>query len=132
MRLTAMTRGAMRLIDRITNAPVVLIMKTLSATGATKAMTRGATRAIRRERLMRSSIILMSPLLVVLLSLVILGLVGAWRASTTGDAVIQALRSVVLLLTALSTLFFKFSKVRRTHHRGVAVRDRIRSRRSGQ
>ena len=127
-----MTRGAMRLIDRITNAPVVLIMKTLSATGATKAMTRGATRAIRRERLMRSSIILMSPLLVVLLSLVILGLVGAWKSSTTGDAVIQALRSAVLLLTALSTLFFKFSKVRRTHHRGVAVRDRIRSRRSGQ
>jgi hypothetical protein len=127
-----MTRGAMRLIDRITNAPVVLVIKTLSATGATKAMTRGATRAIRRERLMRSSIILMSPLLVVLLSLVILGLVGAWKASTTGDAVIQALRSVVLLLTALSTLFFKFSKVRRTHHHGVAVRDRIRSRRSGQ
>lgn len=126
-----MAKRAMAFIDRITNFPILLVMKVLAVTGTTRMMTRAATRAIRRERLMRASIILMSPLLVVFLSLLILGLAGAWKASTTGDAVIQTLRSVVLLLTALSTLFFKFSKVRRTHHRGVAVRDRIRSRRSG-
>lgn len=126
-----MAKRAMAFIDRITNFPILLVIKVLSVTGTIRVMTRAATRAIRRERLMRASIILMSPLLVVFLSLLILGLAGAWKASTTGDAVIQTLRSVVLLLTALSTLFFKFSKVRRTHHRGVAVRDRIRSRRSG-
>lgn len=126
-----MAKRAMAFIDRITNFPILLVIKVLSVTGTIRVMTRAATRAIRRERLMRASIILMSPLLVVFLSLLILGLAGAWKVSTTGDAVIQTLRSVVLLLTALSTLFFKFSKVRRTHHRGVAVRDRIRSRRSG-
>ncbi|WPN50916.1 hypothetical protein QMK52_18665 [Pseudomonas sp. P9_2] len=106
-------------------------MKTLSATGIIRAMTRAATKAVRNDQVVRASVILMSPLLVFFLILALFMLVAAWKASTTGDAVIQTLRSVVLLLMALSTLFFKVSKVRRTHHRGVAVRDRIRSRRSG-
>lgn len=115
---------AARSIDRITNAPVVLVMKVLSVTGITRAMTRAAAKAIRRERLMRASIILMSPLLVFFMVFVILGLAGAWKASTTGDAVIQVLRSLVLLLTALSTLFFKSRKVRRQHLMHAARRER--------
>lgn len=132
MRLAAMAKRAMVSIDRITNFPIVLVMKVLSATGITRVMTRAAAKAIRRERFMRVSIILMSPLLVVFMALVVLGLVAAWKTSIPGDAVIQVLRSLVLLLTGLSTLFFKFSKVRRTHRHGVLVRERFRARRTGR
>lgn len=132
MRLTAIAKRAAASANRITNYPVVLVMKMLSATGIIRAMTRAAAKAVRNDHVVRASIILMSPLLVFFLALVLFMLVAAWKASTTGDVVIQVLRSIVLLLTALSTLFFRFSKARRAHRHGLDVRERIRSRRLGR
>lgn len=123
-RLRMIAAKAKRSIDRITNAPIWLVMKVLSVTGITKAMTRAAAKAIRRERLMRASIIVMSPLLVLFMVFVILGLAGAWKAVNPWDSVIQVLRSLVLLLTALSALYFKARKVRRQHLMHVARRER--------
>lgn len=132
MRLTAIAKRVAASANRITNFPVVLVMKMLSATGIIRAITRAAAKAVRNDQVVRASIILMSPLLVFFLALVLFMLVAAWKASTTGDVVIQVLRSMLLLLTALSALFFRFSKARRTHRHGLDVRERIRSRRFGR
>lgn len=127
-----MAKRAAASIDRITNFPFVLITRALSATGITKATTRAAAKAIRKDRVIRASIILMSPLLTFFGIFVVLGAMAACKAGTSGDAVIQALRSVVLLLTALSIWGFKAIKMARKHRYGVALREHIESERLGR
>lgn len=132
MRLTAMAKRATASIDRITSFPVVLITRALSATGITKATIRAAAKAIRKDRVILASTILMSPLLTFFGIFVVLGVIGACKAVTTGDTVIQALRSLVLLLTALSVLGLHASKAARKHRHGLALRERIKSERLGR
>lgn len=113
-KLRTIATKAMRSIDRITNVPVALVMKVLSMMGITKAIKANMAKAIRRDRLMRASITLLSPSLVLLLVAIV------FVASRGG---LEAyLRALVVLLYAATSVYFKFRQVQRRHQMHVARR----------
>lgn len=120
---------AMKSIDRITNAPVALVMKMLSVMGITRAIMRAAMKAIRKDRLMRASMILVSLEFGFLIIVLILMSRGFSHAKTGLEATAVALRMLLIALTAASLVLFKHSKVMRKHRHGSHIRRLARSER---
>ncbi|MFY1021167.1 hypothetical protein [Ectopseudomonas khazarica] len=108
-------------IDRITNLPMALVTKVLSATGTTKAITRAAAKAIRSNRPTLASIALLSPMLACcLLGMVLVASKGTWDAYA---------RAVIIAAGAVIAVHFKSRRVSRQHQRGAACRQRATERR---
>lgn len=131
MSFKEMTSKVMVSINRAINFPVVLVMKALSAIGITRAITRAATKDIRKDRLMRASMILVSLELGFMSVALILVSLGLSRVNTVMEATAIVLRLLVIALTAGSILFFRYNKVVRKHRESDIKRCIARSRKAG-
>ncbi|MBD9415901.1 hypothetical protein IB234_15165 [Pseudomonas sp. PDM16] len=128
-RLKKMASRVAASANRITNFPVLLVMKALSASGITRAITRLATKAIRTDRLMRASVLLVSVELVFFGIVLFLMALGFSRINGSLELAAHALRMLLLFLTAGSVLLFRYTKVKRRHSHGDALRALARDRR---
>lgn len=131
MSFKEMTSKVMASINRAINFPAVLVMKALSAIGITGAITRAATKDIRKDRLMRASLILVSLELGFMSVALILVSLGFSRVNTVMEATAIVLRLLVIALTAGSILFFRYNKVVRKHRESDIKRCIARSRKAG-
>jgi hypothetical protein len=105
MKVINIVRRAIRSIDRATSWPVDVSVKALSKTGITRVITRAAVMNIRRDRLIVASILLFSPLLVVVL-------VGMVISFSVGGGYAMA-RAMVGVLAVAVPIYFKKKKLAR-------------------
>ncbi|WP_123752604.1 hypothetical protein [Pseudomonas putida] len=116
-KLRIIVTRAMKSIDRITNALVALFTKMLSVMGITRAITRMAAKAIRKERLMLASIAFLSPSLFLLL-------VAMLMLASKGEVLLYA-RAVVVGAGGAVTVYFAYRRLRRRHQTHVSRRERL-------
>lgn len=130
-KLRAIAARATSSIERIANLPGVLVTKALSATGITRAITRAAAKAIRKDRLMRASIILVSLEVGFLVITLVLMSLALARVKSKLELANVVLRVVLIALVAGSTLHLRYNKVVRRHRLGAERRAVARIRRRG-